>query len=502
MADLFSRYATSRADTPWVTARDVALFAKSPFAFWSECHAPPHERDPPSAFNELLKEKGIEHEARVLRERFRDAARATFDTREEGFRLLLDEMARGTRAIAGLPLLHAPRGVRGAVDLLERRDDAPSVFGPWHYVVKEIKLAKNLKDEHRLQAALYHWALGDIQGFTPAAFYLLNRDQEEFPFAFDEPELVAALAAVRAIRSGHVKPDAALGCGAPPWESYTDRCAIERGDVSLVNQVGASMRPKLVSAGFPTVAALARAPEDALLSIQGVGAKKAATFRTHANVLLTGKPQNLEPVRLRAHRTEVFFDLEGTSEVTDDLAPIDYLIGAFVGGSYRSFVATTADELGEGEMWRAFLAWFAGLDDPVLYHWHHYERTHLKRLAARHGIDPALHARLFASLHDLHEDANRCFAFPTYGTSIKVIAPYLGFKWRQGDVNAMESIALYFDYASTGDRAKLQKVLDYNEDDCVATRVVKDWLVANGGEVVHGPITPRTKKRRPKDAKR
>jgi predicted RecB family nuclease len=56
----------------------------------------------------------------------------------------------------------------------------------------------------------------------------------------------------------------------------------------------------------------------------------------------------------------------------------------------------------------------------------------------------------------------------------------LGFKWRHKDVNATESIAMYFDYVKdpVANKANFQKIIDYNEDDCIATRVIKDWLAS------------------------
>ena len=69
-------------------------------------------------------------------------------------------------------------------------------------------------------------------------------------------------------------------------------------------------------------------------------------------------------------------------------------------------------------------------------------------------------------------------SFATIGTGLKKIAPYLGFTWRQDDVNATESIRMYFDYVKDPilNKINLQKITDYNEDDCIATRVIKDWL--------------------------
>ena len=67
-------------------------------------------------------------------------------------------------------------------------------------------------------------------------------------------------------------------------------------------------------------------------------------------------------------------------------------------------------------------------------------------------------------------------AFPTYGHGLKEIAKYLGFSWRHKEVNAMESVALYYEFLETGDGKKLQLIIDYNEDDCRATSIIKEYL--------------------------
>ena len=82
-------------------------------------------------------------------------------------------------------------------------------------------------------------------------------------------------------------------------------------------------------------------------------------------------------------------------------------------------------------------------------------------------------------LFDLHPIATGAFALPTYRNSIKDIAKWLGFKWRHDNVGITYAIGLYLKYAEDPEpnREGMQMVLDYNEDDCVATRVIKDgWF--------------------------
>ncbi|HVM46178.1 MAG TPA: TM0106 family RecB-like putative nuclease [Candidatus Thermoplasmatota archaeon] len=466
-----------------VTASDVYQWARSPFALWCEHHAPPHERDPPSGFQELLLRQGREHEARVVEARWPACETLAAATEAEGFAAALAAMQAGAPALHGAPLLDAAEGLGGRVDLLVRHDDAPSRFGAWHYRVVEVKLARNLGPEHRLQGAFYNHLLGRLQGHTPRTFTLVNGDGDETTFEHDEAELADVLAQVRAIRAGERVP-AIYGSGIWPWESYTDRCAVEADDVSLVDGVGPALRGSLVAAGFATVRALAEAREEALGAIRGVGATRQRRLPVVARALASRTHVPLARVELPDSPVEVFLDLEGTGEqvAAEGIEPMDYLIGALVrdarGERYLPFVAHRLDA--EAEMMRAFVEWLAAAPECVLYHWHHYEATHLRKLAQRHGFEHEWRTLIQPRLRDLHKDATRCFAFPTYGTGLKQVAPYVGFRWRHKDVNAMESIALYLEYARdpVPEREKLQKVLDYNEDDCRATRVVKDWLVA------------------------
>ncbi|MGH8573726.1 MAG: hypothetical protein ACREX8_14305, partial [Gammaproteobacteria bacterium] len=234
-----------------IDATAIYRFAQSPFAVWCDRFAPPEAKDYADEFTKLLFEQGREHEARVLSERFPNAQQVKYETPEEGFRLVLESMARGAPAIHGGPAFYLPEGLKGRVDILERRDGGPSIFGNYHYVVKEIKLAKNLQTHHRLQGAFYNYVIGKLQCFTPSQFYLINRDHVETTFQHDEHELLAVLAAIRRIYEGE-KPPAIHGAGVAPWDSYTDQVAWENRDISLVAGIGPAKREKIVTFGLRT----------------------------------------------------------------------------------------------------------------------------------------------------------------------------------------------------------------------------------------------------------
>ena len=466
-----------------ITARMVYDFVKSPFKIWCDCNAPDNAKDPLTEFDRLLLEQGKQHEERTVAAAYPEAETLTYATPEEGFRFVLELMRDGIAAMHNIPIFYLPEGLIGRADILERNNEHPSVFGNYHYVIKEIKLAKNIRDYHRIQTAYYSYLLGKIQGYTPEYYILVNRDRDESSFPYNETEVLNVLNGIQEIYNGkEVSPT--FGSCDWPWETYCNEEAIRRQDVSLVGQVGPSFKEKLVACGFTKVSDLATAKMSDLTSIQGIGNKRALRFQTNATAIVRGTHIKLADVTFPTVSTEIFLDLEGTGEQIseEELIAIDYLIGVLVRrGGKEEYIPFLADNLeAEDQMFQEFLDWLAHQEDYVIYHWHHYEKTHLKRLAERYRIAEEMNDRLFGRLRDLYKDAVSCFAFPTYGYGLKQVANYMGFSWRDEEIDAMDSAALYFQYVHNpkNNLDKLKKILAYNEDDCRATKVVKDWICA------------------------
>jgi predicted RecB family nuclease len=79
---------------------------------------------------------------------------------------------------------------------------------------------------------------------------------------------------------------------------------------------------------------------------------------------------------------------------------------------------------------------------------------------------------------DLHELAKR--QIQTEGPlGLKQLAGAAGFEWRDENPSG-EASMLWYEVASSEDThmasASRQRILDYNEDDCRATKALRDWL--------------------------
>ena len=191
-----------------LTAQNVSLYHRSPFSIYCEKFVSPERKDPLGPYRELLFERGIEHEARVLAARYPSHHPIAYRDAREGFLLLLEEMARGAEVICGLPLYFLPENLQGRIDVLEKRPGKNSRFGAYHYVVKEIKLAAHIEENHVLQAAFYTYLLSRIQGCLPDCFYVINRDLEEKEYSYGDydEKLQEAISGTKRILEGSEQP--------------------------------------------------------------------------------------------------------------------------------------------------------------------------------------------------------------------------------------------------------------------------------------------------------
>jgi predicted RecB family nuclease len=486
VSDLYERF-TKIGEGPAVKASTLERFIKSPITVWCEMNADPAQRDPANAYQDLLFSRGHQHQAEVTLELFGTAVTESFKTEEDGFMRVLQLMAMGADAIGDMPMLCRPLGLEGRPDVVRRVDGQASVFGSHSYEIVEIKSARRIKRHHILQAALYSRVLSEIQDVEPGQFHVVNGDTETTTYAAADyaDALDEAIAGLREVLSGAPVP-AVYGGAMWPWESYANDMAITAGDASTVPGVGASTRERLAEIGLHTVADVAEADPEHLMQAKGIGASKAGRMGSAARALRSSAVVPRAPVPdVATGETAVYFDLEGSTPdlAEDGVATVNYLIGCLIRATgtekFLPFYADVPDD--EAENTRAFFAWASALTGPVFYHWHHYERTHLTKMAARFSVPDDQASFVMARMVDLSPLTTNAFAFPTHGEGLKDIARFLGFDWRQGDVDALASVALYSRWIDSEgtDAAAKQSILDYNEDDCRATMVVYDWLVSS-----------------------
>jgi uncharacterized protein len=237
--------------------------------------------------------------------------------------------------------------------------------------------------------------------------------------------------------------------------------------------------------GVHTIAALAALEPSTVATWAGLPMPAAKRLVSQARVLDTGDPAWHGLANLPDVPDEVFFDIEGDPE-----HEVMYQFGVLVRNKgadeeYRAFVAEEPES--EARAFQQLLACLEAHPDARIYHYHHYERTALRTLGEKHGLDPARVARVLARMTDLHAELAASAMLPVTSYSLKAVARYLGYRWADRDASAAQSMYWYSTWLKTGDRDLLDRAVEYNADDCRATRLLKDWL-ASGPNGTTAPL--------------
>ncbi|RMD58290.1 TM0106 family RecB-like putative nuclease [Candidatus Woesearchaeota archaeon] len=465
--DVFSLCTQNKSNFT-ITSGMFSRYLKSPFLVWCDAHAPERERDPPNAFLQLLFSRSAKIRSKACKSA--KAVDVQSGSIKDVFKSVLDACRKGELAIANAPLIFWPEGLQGSADVLERSEGF-SVFGDYQYKVKLVKGAKRIKRDYCLQAAFNSYILSLIQGSEPDSFVIVNRDGKEVEFVYEDykKDVVEAISSIREILSGkRVSP--CVKDASWPWESYIVKCALKSRDVSLIPHVGRSLKRQLAQKGIRTIDQLAEF--DGELDVPDMIRRR---IIASARAWKLGEPVLMEKPCIPQSSCELYVDFEGTDEVptAKGLAKTDYLIGVLVckGGKseYLSFVSRDLD--GEESIFRSFVRLALENEGPI-YHYGGHELFRIKTLGKKYSVDVS---SIVARMIDVLDVLKQSFALPTISLSLKDVAQYLGFNWR-GTASAQDSIVLFLEFLKSKDESVLSRIVDYNEDDVRATRVVKEFL--------------------------
>jgi uncharacterized protein len=461
-----------------LTASDFHKWLKCPKWIYWDIFGNPADKGEVPLLIEKMREEGLLHEKKIVEALGPLTEVEDLGTPEESAARTLELMKTGVIIYQGTLI---DDDWIGRPDLLVPIEGA-SKLGAWIYEPVDIKAAYEIRDSHRLQLTFYAHLLERIQGVKPERGQIINATGRtlEFAIAEAEPEFFEALVAILKIRAGE-KPDAFFtsACKDSPWFA-TCKAEVEKsGDPSLLYKLYKSEWKRLHAAGYDTVAQIAAAsPEELHSNVAGVTDRRLDKLRLQAKALVGQKVIRLEKPELPVAGTELFFDVEG-----DPLLGLEYLFGFLVRENgavrYEKFLAERPED--EGTAWLAMCDFIERYAGAPIYHYGFYELEVIRRLSAKYGISQAAADALDpAGMIDLVRVVQRTTIFPLRFYSLKDIGKFLGFAWRATDASGANSVLWFQNWLETGDRAILNKIVDYNEDDVRATLFLKDWLVGTG----------------------
>ncbi len=387
-----------------------------------------------------------------------------------------------------------------------------SRFGDWMYVPATIELGKRPKQEYQVVAAYHAQVLGMVQEVKPEVAYLILRGKEaSYPVDLQRQTVQMQRILLECVQSmeSETAPDLFISrqkCSLCHWYSDCYTIAREQQHLSLLPGVTPVRHTQLQAKNITTPELLAKTNPADLENLPGFDSRIATKIVIQAQSITENRPLLL-PIEARNRREandidynpvfssfgalrpdqiaskdirdytdiELYFDIEAQPDLD-----LNYLLGVLVVNKqanteqFYSFLAEKPEN--EELVWRQFVDLVSQYPDAPIYHFCIYEFDTVKRLAKLYHTPYSSVLPILSRFVDVYEELINSVALPIESYALKVIARWLGFEWRDSEGSGAKCIYWYDQWLKTSDRALLEIIQRYNEDDCRATRSVKDWL--------------------------
>jgi uncharacterized protein len=461
------------------------------------------QRDEPNAFIQLLWEKGMLFEQDVIQKLdtpFLDLSRYRGNEKESRTREAIEQQ---------VPLIYSGRlsveNLLGEPDLL-RKEDAG-------YVAGDIKSGSGedgnedlgkLKKSYAVQLGLYTDILERLQLSAGRWGFIWDIHGKEVRYDFSLPQGPRTpqtwwdlydtfrQRATDILEQSH-PTRAAYSSGICKLCHWYRPCLLDlqkQHDLTLLPELGRSKRDVLI-AHFSTIQDFAVSNLETLVdgkktSLPGIGLGTLHKLHARAQLVSAGdqaRPYLRKAIDLPLHDVEVFFDIE-----VDPLREHTYLHGFIerhhqnsATERYITFFADQPTAEAERTAFAQAIAYLQQHASSKVYYYSKYERTIYRKLQTTYpDVCSAEDIEAIFSPEraiDLYFDVVlKATEWPTRDYSLKTLAKYLGFIWRDTHPSGAASIEWFHRWVESADPTIKQRILDYNEDDCIATRVLLDGI--------------------------
>lgn len=406
-----------------------------------------------------------------------------------GAKATLELMQQGVKQIyQGVLLVEEQEGVSfvGTPDLLVK-ESGISCFGDWIYFPLDIKLIKEPKLDYKLIVAYHAFLLTSIQGVLPSKALLLLRDNKEYSVNLSQqiPEVKKLVNACIQMLKEQREPEVFISrksCNLCHWYDSCYALAKSKQHISLLPGVTARYYTILRKLNLTTVEAIATANPTRLIEAPEFTKTGAQRLVLQARAFLENRAIAIPEVfgfsvdnNFPISSVELYFDIEAKQDLN-----LNYLFGVLVVDrennteKFYYFLAENPED--EQLVWEDFLQFVCQYPLAPIFHFCNYEVQTVKRLLERYNTSSHLWKQLLKRFIDVYTLIKHSVVMPVESYSLKSIARWLGFEWHNFNADGAQSIVWYERWLATGERSFLELILRYNEDDCRATYIVKDWL--------------------------
>lgn len=362
-----------------------------------------------------------------------------------------------------------------------------SNFGDWMYVPVNIELGKRPKQEYQVVVAFHAQTLTMVQGVIPKTAWLILRNKDQ-GYTVDLsrwiPQMQQILEEFTQVIESPQAPEIFISrqkCNLCHWYSHCYAIAHSQQHLSLLPGITPVRYNQLQAISITTLESFANTSLSTLENLPGFEGRIAPKLVVQAQSALEKRPFILPDPLPTEYLTftapiELYFDIEAQPDLN-----LHYLLGVLVvdrQANTEQFYSFLAEKPADEKLiWQQFLDLVWQYPQAPIYHFCVYEFDTVKQMAKLYGTPNSSVNPVLNRFVDVYEQLTQSVALPVESYALKAIARWIGFEWRDQEASGAKCIYWYDQWLETGDRTLLEIIQRYNEDDCRATRRVKDWLV-------------------------
>jgi len=375
-----------------------------------------------------------------------------------------------------------------------------SKLGDFHYVPMLFDAPRKLGKEQRVLLEVFGLLLSQIQGKSPA-YGILWHGKECTPTRI---KLGAGLRkgekTIREVRE-------MSSSSTPPRLMLNDHCRVcefrgtclakaeEVDSLTLLDRMTSNLVGRYEKRGIFTVTQLSYLFRPRRRKAKR-GRGKGFKLELQAFALRTGKTFLQAAPELTRSSQELFLDVESIPD--EDFT---YLVGLTVlDGEASSHCFFWADcPRDEKDMWAGALEKIRQYPRAPVYHYGSYDRKAVEGAGKRHQLpcDDIVGRMVNVASHIF----GRVY-FPVRSNSLKDIGAFVGATWTSQNASGLQCLCWRYSWEKTRSLELKEQILKYNEEDCVALRLVTERLSKLGEASsradipgVEFAVTPKTKRR-------
>jgi len=318
--------------------------------------------------------------------------------------------------------------------------------------------------------------LAKITGFNfISARIYYGKEMKTLKFNIERfiPESLRVISDIEKILRGEFEPAIYKKdhCKICEFEENCRAKLIERDDLSLLSSIREKDLAQYEKKGIFTVKQLSYTfkPRKRNERVKSVGHPIYESLQALA--IREQKVYLYDELCLPIAKTKVFMDIEGNIDGSQI-----YLIGLLIkNNDNENMVSLWADKPeDEAHIFEQFIKILTELEGPHLFYFGKYDYYVLKRILKNYNNQKIKSIVKRAS--NIYKEIRTKLYFPTYSYGLKEIGNFLGCSWSAKNSTGIQSMVWRWEWEKENDLNIKQTLINYNYEDCVALKVLVDFI--------------------------